>query len=92
LGVADTKDDKSVTDFSSRGRKPSYDGETNYNRKKALKNLENYYESGGETAKAPLGLYHNGVGAPGNAIVSTMGPTDPLQGINPDDDPFYAAI
>ncbi|WP_254546123.1 S8 family serine peptidase [Halomarina pelagica] len=43
LGVAATDDEKRVTDFSSRGRKPSYDGPTNYDRKTALRNLEAYY-------------------------------------------------
>ena len=90
LGVVANKDDKTVTDFSSRGRKPSYDGETNYDRKEALGNLETYYESG--DAAGPLGIYRNGVGAPGNAVMSTMNPNDPLQGLNPDDEPFYAAI
>ena len=198
LGVAATKDDTSVTDFSSRDRKPSYDGETNYDRKKALRNLDAYYaadktdtevDSGsysgtvGPAASAyhewqapskagyveatlawtpsaedvdfylhegskdgdvvassatlaepeelageieggqtyyfevrpfanvaadydveyiayegikrnldPLGIYRNGVGAPGNAVMSTMNPNDPLQGLNPDDEPYYAAI
>ena len=90
LGVAANKDDKTVTDFSSRGRKPSYDGETNYDRKEALGNLETYYESG--DAAGPLGIYRDGVGAPGNAVMSTMNPNDPLQGLNPDDEPYYAAI
>jgi len=40
----------------------------------------------------PLGIYRNGVGAPGNAVMSTMNPNDPLQGINPDAEPYYAAI
>ena len=198
LGVAATRDDTSVTDFSSRGRTPSYDGETNYSRKKALDNLTEYraadrtettvgsgsdsgtvgpttseYHEWTAPSKAgyveatlswtpsaedvdvylregskdgpivasgaslnepeelsgavdggttyyfeirpfvnvaadydlqytayegitrnvdPLGIYRNGVGAPGNAVVSTMNPNDPLQGLNPDADPYYAAI
>jgi len=198
LGVAATDDEKAVTDFSSRGRTPDYDGETNYDRRKALRNLEAYYAAdktdtevdsgsysgtvgpsaseyheweapgkagyieatlswtpsaedvdfylhegsedgqivasgaslnqpeelsgaieGGTTyyfevrpyANAaadytveytayegikrnvdPLGVYRNGVGAPGNAVMSTMNPNDPLQGINPDAEPYYAAI
>ncbi|PSQ02616.1 hypothetical protein BRC94_01125 [Halobacteriales archaeon QS_5_70_17] len=45
LGVAATSDDKTITDFSSRGRTPDYDGETNYDRGKALRNLEAYHEA-----------------------------------------------
>lgn len=77
LGVAATNDNKAVTDFSSRGRKPSYNGETNYDRQRALENLRAYREGGNPSG--PLGLYRMGVGAPGKAIVSTMAPLDPLQ-------------
>jgi serine protease AprX len=80
LGVAATFDDKTVTDFSSRGRTPSFNGNgsTNYDRKTALDNLRTYYETGAENR--PLGIYRNGVGAPGNYVMSTLAPEDPLQG------------
>jgi serine protease AprX len=42
LSVAATDDETAVTDFSSRGRTPDYDGATNYKRKKALDNLRQY--------------------------------------------------
>ena len=36
--------------------------------------------------------YRPAVEAPGNAIVSTFGPTDPLDALNPDAKPYYGAI
>ncbi len=86
LCVAATRDDRTVTDFSSRGRAASTGA--NYDRKTALDNLRSYYESG--SASGPVGLYRNGVGAPGNAVVSTMSPADALQ--DGDDRIYYAAI
>ncbi|WP_224332125.1 S8 family serine peptidase [Haloprofundus halobius] len=85
VGVAATDDEKSVTDFSSRGRN---DG-SNYDRETALSNLETYYESG-ET-DGPLGIYRPGVAAPGNEIVSTMSPDDPLGATTVDDGELYYA-
>ncbi len=91
LGVAATNDDKAVTNFSSRGRTPSYEGETNYDRQTALENLETYRNGGNPSG--PLGLYRMGVGAPGKAIVSTMAPLDPLQATSaPDGRLYYATI
>jgi serine protease AprX len=200
LGVGATRDDKHVTEFSSRGRRPSYDGTTNYDRKTALSNfrlarepprsdnvvdegsrsgtvgptgtgseyeewqapsnagfveaelswtpenedvdlylheesrdgevvasgatLQNpetlsgvvegdstyYFEirpfanvsadytlsftayQGSSRDVGPIGLYRVGVAAPGNRVMSTMAPSDPLQGVNPDDRPYYARI
>ncbi|WP_458206852.1 S8 family serine peptidase [Haladaptatus sp. NG-SE-30] len=89
LGVAATKDDRSVTDFSSRGRKQSADP-SNWDRKTALDNLEQYRSDG--SASGPLGIYRPGVGAPGNAIVSTMEPTDPLNASSGDTRLWYATI
>ncbi|MFC7233168.1 S8 family serine peptidase [Saliphagus sp. GCM10025308] len=43
LGVAATRDDAHVTDFSSRGRTPDEDRETNYDRRTALRNLEKFH-------------------------------------------------
>lgn len=90
LGVAATKDDRTVTDFSSRGREPSAPT-SNYDRQAALDNLRTYRNGG--SASGPLGIYRLGVGAPGNAIVSTMNPADPLQATSADDGrPYYATI
>ncbi|WP_435159024.1 S8 family serine peptidase [Haladaptatus sp. DFWS20] len=63
LGVAATKDDKTVTDFSSRGRTPSYDGPTNYDRKKALRNLEEYYAADKTETQVDSGSYSGTVTA-----------------------------
>ena len=94
LGVAATNDSKSVTEFSSRGRAPDYSGNgegANYDRQAALNNLRKYY--GGRLPSGPLGLYRIGVGAPGNEIVSTMTPNDPLQeGSTDDGRPYYATL
>jgi serine protease AprX len=93
LGVAATNDDKQVTDFSSRGRSHASGGvdPDNWDRQTALNNLEEYYETG--SASGPLGVYRPGVGAPGNAIVSTMSPTDALQASSSDDGRlWYATI
>ena len=90
LGVAATRDDRTVTDFSSRGRQPSA-APSNYDRQTAVNNLAEYRETG--SASGPLGVYRIGVGAPGNAIVSTMAPTDPLQSQSPQDGRlWYATI
>ncbi|WP_306057273.1 S8 family peptidase [Natronococcus wangiae] len=43
IGAAATRDDKRVTDFSSRGRAPDEDRETNYDRRKALNNLGRFH-------------------------------------------------
>jgi serine protease AprX len=92
LGVAATNDDKTVTDFSSRGRKQ--DGTNtpdNWDRQTALDNLRSHYETG--SSSGPLGVYRPGIGAPGNAIVSTMSPGDVLGASSADDGRlFYATI
>jgi serine protease AprX len=93
LGVAATNDNKAVTNFSSRGRARDYSGGgegANYDRQTALENLETYRNGG--SPSGPLGLYRNGVGAPGNAIVSTMAPTDPLNVQGADGQLYYASI
>ncbi|UPW02219.1 S8 family serine peptidase [Halorussus gelatinilyticus] len=90
LGVAATNDQKEVTNFSSRGRKQdSTNTPDNWNRQTALDNLASYYETG--SASGPLGVYRPGIGAPGNAIVSTMSPDDALQSQSPDDGRLYYA-
>ncbi|WP_154019030.1 S8 family serine peptidase [Halococcus agarilyticus] len=95
VGVAATDDEVKVTGFSSRGRKPSYDGVTNYDRQEALANARDHYENDG--GSRPFGIYRNGVGANGASVVSTMAPNDPLQGTDNGDNeslarPYYAAI
>lgn len=80
LGVAATNDQRSVTDFSSRG-----DPDGNFDRQTALDNLEN----GGS---GPVGIERIGVGAPGNQIVSTMSPGDALNLTGGDTDLYYATI
>jgi len=62
LGVAATNDDKAVTDFSSRGRTPDYDGETNYQRKKALDNLREYRAADKTDEEVDSGSFSGTVG------------------------------
>ncbi|MFD1513851.1 S8 family serine peptidase [Halomarina rubra] len=88
LSVAATDDQKAVTEFSSRGRAASTGA--NYDRQTALDNLRSYYDSG--SASGPVGLYRNGVGAPGNAVTSTMSPLDVLNATGGDTDLYYATI
>ncbi|MWG34349.1 S8 family serine peptidase [Halomarina oriensis] len=88
LSVAATDDQRAVTDFSSRGRAASTGA--NYDRETALDNLRAYYDSG--SASGPVGLYRNGVGAPGNQVTSTMSPLDVLNVQGGDTDLYYATI
>ncbi|MFC6731526.1 S8 family serine peptidase [Haladaptatus sp. DYSN1] len=90
LSVAATNDQKAVTDFSSRGRASSYAGETNYDRQTALDNLRAHHD--GESVSGPVGLYRNGVGAPGNAVVSTLSPLDPLNATGGGNDLYYGPL
>ena len=92
LGVAATKDDKTVTNFSSRGRKQdSTNTPDNWDRKTALGNLAAHHDGNG--GSRPYGLYRPGIGAPGNEIVSTMAPDAPLQAESPEDGRiWYATI
>jgi len=92
LGVAATNDDKQVTDFSSRGRtQDDTNTPDNWDRQTALDNLEAHHADGSNTG--PLGVYRPGIGAPGNAIVSTMSPTDLLAADSSDDGRlWYATI
>ena len=62
LGVAATDDDKNVTDFSSRGRTPGYDGPNNYDRKKALDNLYEYHAANKTDTEVDSGSYSGTVG------------------------------
>lgn len=90
LSVGATTDAKQVTEFSSRGRTPSADGPSNYDRQRALENLRAYHESG--SISGPVGLYRIGVGAPGKLVNSTMSPLDLLQLRNLDLDIWYAEL
>jgi serine protease AprX len=205
LGVGATRDDRHVTDFSSRGRTPDEDRETNYDRKKALRNLgkfhaamtdgqyvvdvdefegtlgptgtgsefhewdapnnadslaltldiapdgeqismlvregsgdgevvaklgeepvyqhytletdvegdttywielepatnvyveyhvdlESHEKLGEPTRYRPVGLYRPAVGTPGNSVMSTVGPTDPLDALEPDEEAYYTPM
>ncbi|WP_435361023.1 S8 family serine peptidase [Haloarchaeobius sp. DFWS5] len=40
----------------------------------------------------PVGLYRPGVATPGNSIVATCGPTDPLDALEPDSEAFYTPM
>ncbi|MEM4780098.1 MAG: S8 family serine peptidase [Halalkalicoccus sp.] len=90
LGVAANHTDKSVADFSSRGRSTAFDGETNYDRGTAFENLTAYY--GGEEPEGPLGIYRNGIGAKGADVLSTLNPAHPLQATGDDDELFYGLL
>lgn len=90
LGVGATTDAKQVTEFSSRGREPSADGPSNYDRQRALENLREHHETG--STSGPLGLYRIGVGAPGKLVNSTMSPLDLLQLRDLDLDIWYAEL
>lgn len=80
LGVGATNDQRQVTEFSSRG-----DPSGNFDRQRALSNLE---AGNGD----PVALERVGVGAPGNAIVSTVSPGDTLNQTDPDTEPYYATL
>ncbi|WP_433625611.1 S8 family serine peptidase [Halomicrococcus sp. NG-SE-24] len=66
LGVAATDDRKTVTDFSSRGRSPDYDGPTNYDRKKALDNLREYHAADKTETEVDAGSYSGTVDVTGS--------------------------
>jgi serine protease AprX len=40
----------------------------------------------------PVGLYRPGVATPGNSVMSTVGPTDPLDAVEPDTEPAYTPM
>ncbi len=97
LGAAATNDETKVTDFSSRGRTPDFDGIVNYDREVAFENLREFYETG--SALRPYGVYRPSVGAPGALVMSTLAPDDALQGyaatVDPaaqDTEPYYGKV
>ncbi|WP_436344910.1 S8 family peptidase [Natronorubrum sp. FCH18a] len=94
LGVAATDDEETVADFSSRGRprNGSYDAD-NYDRATAYENLTRLYEGVPEDEiDGPLGVYRNGVAAKGEDVMSTLNPADPLNAIEPDEEPYYGLM
>jgi subtilisin family serine protease len=77
LGVAATTDEKVVTDFSSRGRKPDYDGETNNDRDLAMANfLDRQAARDAEPAdRTPTGQTPSTSGVTGGAVVVGLNQT-----------------
>lgn len=58
---------------------PPHRGEgANYDRRRAYDNLAALMDDEGDGG-GPYGLYRNGVGAPGDMVMSTLSPYDPLQ-------------
>lgn len=93
LGAAATDDDRAVVDFSSRGRTPEYDGETNDDRAVALENHRALYDGvPADDLEGPLGIYRNGVAAVGEDVMSTLNPTHALNVIEPDDEVWYGLM
>lgn len=90
LGVAATHADKSVTDFSSRGRSDDFDGESNYDCATVLDNLRAHHDGG--DPDGPLGVYRNGIGANGADVLSTLNPGHPLQATGDDNKTFYGLL
>ncbi|WP_267642120.1 S8 family serine peptidase [Haloarchaeobius amylolyticus] len=54
---------------------------------------EGIEELGGEpTRYRPVGLYRPGVAIPGDSIMATVGPTDSLDALEPDAEPYYTPM
>ncbi|WP_255198479.1 S8 family serine peptidase [Halorarius litoreus] len=79
LGVAATTDEKVVTDFSSRGRPTSYDGETNYDRQQAMQNFLDLRAAQDATPKdtTSTGQTPTASGTAGGAAVVGLNQTGP---------------
>ncbi|WP_290815540.1 S8 family serine peptidase [Halovivax sp.] len=92
LGAAATDDEKAVVDFSSRGRGPDDDGETNADRELALENHVDLYRGVPAEELGPVGIYRNGVGAKGADVMSTLNPAHPLQAYDVDDEVYYGLL
>ncbi|RRJ33545.1 S8 family serine peptidase [Halocatena pleomorpha] len=80
LGVGATNDQRQVTEFSSRG-----DPNGVFDRQRALSTVES------EDTDV-LALERIGVGAPGNAIVSTVSPTDTLNLTGASSEHYYTEL
>jgi serine protease AprX len=94
LGVAATEADRTVTDFSSRGRPQdgSWDHD-NYDREAAYENLTALYDGTDEDEiDGPLGIYRNGVAAKGGDVMSTLNPADPLNVAESDEELYYGPM
>lgn len=62
LGAAATNDAMEIVDFFSRGRPPDYDGTNNWDRTKALRNIEAYHEADKTDTVVAEGSYSGTVG------------------------------
>ena len=93
LAAAATHADRSITDFSSRGRPRGFDGETNYDRGTAYENVVDLYSGVPEDEiDGPMGVYRNGVAAKGASVMSTLNPTHALQAYAVDDETWYGLL
>ncbi|MFC4437114.1 MULTISPECIES: S8 family serine peptidase [Natrialbaceae] len=54
--------------------------------------LEAFEQVGEPHRYRPVGLYRPGVATPGNSVMSTVGPTDPLDALEPDEEPYYTPM
>ncbi|WP_158055302.1 S8 family serine peptidase [Halorussus halophilus] len=53
---------------------------------------ESHEQLGEPTRYRPVGIYRPAIGTPGNAVVSTVGPTDPLDALAPDERAYYTPM
>lgn len=53
---------------------------------------ESHEQLGEPNRYRPVGVYRPAVGTPGNAVVSTVGPNDPLDALAPDERAFYTPM
>lgn len=91
--------DRTVADFSGRGRqrnaeyaKKEFAGPNNHAREPALENVRALFDHTQPDPGRPYGVYRPDAATPGNAVMSTMSPGDALQALNPETEPWYAAI
>jgi hypothetical protein len=54
--------------------------------------LESHQKLGEPEEYRPVGVYRPAVGTPGNSVMSTVGPTDPLDALEPDDRTYYTPM
>jgi serine protease AprX len=93
LGVAATDDRAAVTDFSSRGRKPSYDGGgegAHYDRQAAFENLQDFYASGLDQQPVVGEETYSGTVGPGSSDAG-VGQSAYEEWTSPDDAGFVEA-
>ncbi|MHB9287220.1 S8 family serine peptidase [Halobacteriales archaeon Cl-PHB] len=50
------------------------------------------YVGGEPTRHRPVGLYRPGIATPGNSVMSTVGPTDSLDALEPDSEAYYSPM